>query len=76
VRVVEGTARRPALAEGETLSVLRHLSRGGDLSAWGPANAVTRTAEDATDYDCATELETAGARVIDLPPSGWQALAA
>lgn len=76
VQVVEATARRLTLTEGEKSGVLRHLIRGGDLSAWGLANAVTRTAEDATDYDRATELEAAGGRIIELNPSDWKALAA
>jgi hypothetical protein len=76
VRVVEATARRLTLTEGEKASVLQHLIRGGDLSAWGLANAVTRTALDAPDYDRATELEAAGGRVIELPPADWRAIAA
>jgi hypothetical protein len=75
VKVVEATAKRLTLTEGETSSVLRHLIQGGDLSAWGLANAVTRTAEDAGDYDRATELEAAGGRVIELPASEWRVLA-
>ncbi len=55
---------------------MQHLIRGGDLSAWGLANAITRTAEDAADYDRATELEVAGGRVIELGPADWKALAA
>jgi len=46
------------------------------LSAWGLANAVTRTAEDAADYNRATELEAAGGRVIELPAPDWMAIAA
>jgi hypothetical protein len=76
VKVVEATARRFALTEGERSGVLQHLIRGGDLSAWGLANAVTRTAEDAIDYDRATELEAAGGRVIELLPAGWRSPAA
>jgi hypothetical protein len=76
VRVVEATARRLTLTEGEKSSVLRHLIRGGDLSAWGLANAVTRTAEDVADYDRATELEAAGGRVIELGPVDWRATTA
>jgi hypothetical protein len=30
---------------------------------------VTRTAEDAPDYDCATELEAAGGGVVELGPA-------
>jgi hypothetical protein len=74
--VVEATARRLALTDGEKGSVLQHPVRGGDPSAWGLANAVTRTAEDAADDDRATELEAAGGRVIELPPSEGRALAA
>ena len=46
VKVVEATPRRFALTECERTGVLAHLIRGGDLSAWGLANTVTRTAED------------------------------
>src|SRR5207248_9536063 len=76
LKMVEATARRLVPTEGEKSSVLQHLIRGGDLSAWGLANAVTRTAEDAPDYDRATELEAAGGRVIELGPADWRALAA
>src|SRR4029077_10358399 len=76
VQVVEATARRLTLTDGEKSSVLQHLIRGGDLSAWGLANAVTRTAEDAPDYDRATELEAASGRVVELAPADWRALAA
>jgi hypothetical protein len=76
VRVVEATARRLTLTEGEKSAVLQHLIRGGDLSAWGLANAVTRTAEGVPDYDRATELEAAGGRVIELPVADWRAITA
>ncbi len=75
VQVVEATAKRLTLTEGERSSVLQHLIRGGDLSAWGLANAITRTAEDASDYDRATQLEAAGADVIELNPNQWRTLA-
>jgi hypothetical protein len=76
VQVVEKTADRLALAETERSSVLKHLVQGADLSAWGLANAVTRTAEDARDYDRASELEAIGAEVIELAPHEWRTLAA
>jgi hypothetical protein len=75
VRVVEATARRFQLNDTERTSVLRHLIRGGDLSAWGVANAVTRAAEDAEQYDRATELEAIGGKVVELAPSEWRAIA-
>jgi len=40
------------------------------------ANAITRTAQDVESYDRSDELEGFGGRVIDLPRSQWQQLAA
>src|SRR5262245_27225407 len=76
VAVVEVAAGRFDLNEAERTSVLTHLIRGGDLSQWGLANAVTRAAQDSESFDRATELEAAGGRVIELAPSDWKALAA
>ena len=45
------------------------------MSQYGLINAVTRTAEDAKSYDRATELEMAGAAVLDLKPTEWRDLA-
>ncbi len=64
-----------ALTGAENGSVLQHLYRGGDLSAWGLANAVTRTAEDTADYDRATEFEATGRPVTELGPTDWKVLA-
>ena len=63
------------LTQGEQDSVLRHLIDGGDLSKYGLMNAVTRTAEDLPSYDRATELETFGGAVLDLPQRDWQRIA-
>lgn len=75
VQVVEVTAKRLALSEGEKSGVLRHLIQGGDLSRWGLANAVTRAAEDCTDYDRASDLEALGGRLIELPQASWREIA-
>jgi len=64
---VEVVVKRYGLSETEGESVLEHLSRGGDLSLWGLANAVTRTANDVESYDRAVELERFGGEVIELP---------
>ena len=76
---VEVVRKRLSLSQGEGNSVLRQLALGGDLTAWGMANAVTRIAEDADNYDRATELERAGHKVIEmaLVDGGreWQAVA-
>ena len=55
------------LREGESDNVLTHLAKGGDLSLWGLANAVTRSAEDCDSYDRAIELERIGGQVVELP---------
>jgi hypothetical protein len=72
VEVVDFARRRFGMSEGEGKSVLRHLIEGGDLSRYGLFNAMTRTAEDADDYDRASDLERFGGKVIDLPPSEWK----
>lgn len=71
VKVVEFTAKRFNLNEGEQSSVMRHLIQGGDLSVWGLGNAVTRASQDADSYDRATELESIGGDIIELPKSAW-----
>ncbi len=74
--VVETLASTFKLGEGEKTSILDHLIRGGDLSRFGLVNAVTRTAEDSKSYDRATELETLGANLVELPSAGWTRLEA
>lgn len=54
------------LAETERKGILGHLARGGDLSAWGAANAVTRLAHDVESYDRCVELERFGGEIIEL----------
>lgn len=63
-KAVEELAAEHQLTDGERGDVLRHLITGGDLSQWGLINAVTRTAQDAADYDRATELETLGGKML------------
>jgi hypothetical protein len=58
--IVEKLADRHDLTDGERSSVLQHLIEGGDLSAWGYVNAVTRAASDVEDYDRSSELERLG----------------
>ena len=72
--IVEVTAKRFGFSEAEKGGILRHLIRGGDLSVWGVANAVTRQAQDVEQYDRATELEALGGSIIELPRSAWRAV--
>jgi hypothetical protein len=74
-KAVEVLSDKLTLTNGERSSVLTHLIEGGDLSQYGLMNAVTRTAEDAQSYDRASELEAAGAAVLDLRPTEWRELA-
>ena len=74
IKVVEVTAKRFGFNETETSSVLQHLIRGGDLSAWGLANAVTRASQDLSDYDRATEFEKLGGDIVELPQSAWKSI--
>ena len=72
---VEEITARFKLTEGESDSVLNHLAEGGDLSAFGLVNAVTRAATDVESYDRAIELERMGGDIIELPPTMWKKLA-
>jgi hypothetical protein len=74
-KAIEEVTKKLSLSENESGSVLRHLIEGGDLSRWGIANAVTRTAEDAERYERATELEAAGYKIIEMPKREWEKVA-
>lgn len=74
-KAIEVLAQKANLNEDERGSVLLHLIRGGDVSQWGVANAVTRAAADVASYDRATELETIGGQVIELNASDWRQIA-
>lgn len=75
VEVVERTAKRFGLADTERSHVLTHLIQGGDLSAYGLMNAVTRAAQDVESYDRSTELERVGPSILELPRQAWRELA-
>lgn len=75
VEVVERVGKKLGLIEGERKGVLQALIEGGDMTRYGVHSAITRFSQDVEDYDRATELERAGARVIDLSRSEWKQLA-
>lgn len=75
VKVVELTAKKFGIGDGERAGILRHLIEGGDLSRYGLFNAVTRTAEDLEDYDRASDFERLGGRIIELPQGEWKQMA-
>ena len=74
VKVVDLSAKRLGLTEGEGKSVLRHLIAGGDLTRYGLFNAVTRSAQDHESYDRASEIERLGGQVIELPKHDWEVI--
>ena len=75
VEVVEVTAKRFGLNDTERSSVLQHLIRGGDLSQFGLANAVTRAAQDVDSFDRSVEMEGIGGDVVEIPKVEWGKLA-
>lgn len=75
VKSVEVVQKKFNLTDTERGDVLRHLCEGGDLSAYGLGSAVTRTAENSKDYDRASELESLGFKVLELPKHDWQEIA-
>jgi hypothetical protein len=75
-KAVEVVQKKLGLNDVERGGLLRNLIEGHDLSGWGLANAVTRLAHDAEDYDRSVELERAGTTIIELPKSDWQEIAA
>jgi hypothetical protein len=58
--IVDVTARNYGFTATEAESILQHFAAGGDLSAFGLVQSVTRTAQDATSYDRAVEIEKIG----------------
>ena len=66
-RAVETLSQKFQLKKAEQEGVLAHLIKGGDISQWGLANAVTRTAQDLEDYDRMTDFESLGYKVLTHP---------
>lgn len=75
VKAVEMVSQKFGFSSTESGGVLQHLIQGGDLSAYGMLNAITRTSQDVEDYDHATQLERDGSRVLSLPASTWKEIA-
>lgn len=62
---IELVTKKYGLNENESGNILKHLIEGGDLTAWGLGNAVTRTAQDVESYDRSTELESIGYQIMN-----------
>lgn len=74
-KVLEVFQTKHGLNEGERNSIFKHLIEGGNLNQYGLHAAITRSAQDADDYDRATELEYLGGKVVELSRNEWQQLA-
>jgi hypothetical protein len=77
--VVEVTAKRHRLNDGEKNAVLRHFLGGHsgkpELTRYGLMQAITRASQDVADYDRASELEQLGGQIIELQPNQWRVIA-
>ena len=60
------------LSAGAQEKVFDALHKDGDFTQWGFANAITRTANDHTNYDEATKLEEIGGTILSFPQRKWQ----
>ena len=72
MQAVEKLVEVLQLTQAEGSGILNSLCRGGDLSQWGLANAVTAQAHTTENYDRAFEFEQLGTRVIELPRSTFE----
>jgi hypothetical protein len=75
LKVVEDISGRFQLQEKESTGIIQHLIAGGDLSKWGLVNAITRTSQDVSDYDRATDLERFGGDLMAISEGQWVELA-
>ncbi len=58
----------------EGTSILDYLIRGGDLTLYGMANAVTRAAQDVESYDRSTAMEAIGYDILGMSVAKWNRL--
>ena len=75
VETVEVLASEFNYSKEESSGILTHLIQGGELTAYGLSNAITRTSQDLDDYDRATDLERDGSRILGLSRTAWKKLA-
>ncbi len=73
-QMVELAASDFGITKTESEGVLDHLIRGADLSLYGLANAVTRTAQDVESYDRSTEMESIGYTILGMSADKWRHL--
>ena len=62
------------LTDAERTAAIHHFETDNERSLWGMANAITRIANDAGDYERSSALEQIGGRIIQLPEKEWRQL--
>lgn len=76
VEVVNRASKLLGVTETEQKGILNALVSGGDLSRYGLHNAITAFSQNVDSYDRATDLEKAGAAIIELPQTDWNKIIA
>lgn len=76
VDAVERLGKAFQLPKNDGDSILERLIRDQDYTKWGMLNAVTNLANDTDSYDRAVELEELGGKILTLPNSQWEKIAA
>ncbi len=67
IEMVKKLSKSMAFNQDEEANILKHFLQDEDTSQWGLANAITRTAQDLTSYDRATEFEGIGWNIATMP---------
>jgi hypothetical protein len=70
-RVVDMAVKELALPPASSSPILNWLARGGDLTQWGLASAITATSATLSDYESATQFERAGGELLSLGTQEW-----
>ena len=72
IESVQVLSNEYALNQEETNGVMSHLLQGGDYSKYGLHAAVTETSAKVGDYDRASEMESIGAQIVNMPQQRWR----
>lgn len=72
--MVELAGKEFKYTQNEGQSILDYLVRGGDLTMYGMANAVTRAAQDVDSYDRSTVMESIGYNILTMANAKWKQL--
>jgi len=72
--VIEIVQKKHGFSNNEGEGILENFIKSGDFTLWGLANAVTRTAQDAGNYDRRIEMERIGNNIVELPKNEYEIL--